>query len=134
VACSAPWLLPSECTDSSPLPTPLPSTGLQASPKTIVSSGMVEISQAGLYPPCSQSSLAEFWYFPWVGTWGAIHVCRNHMAVGLSSVTKSFLSWRDGSAVKSTNCSSRGPEFNSQQPHGGSQPSVTRSAALFWYV
>ena len=30
---------------------------------------------------------------------------------------------RDGSVVKSTDCSSRGPEFNSQQPHGGSQPS-----------
>jgi hypothetical protein len=29
--------------------------------------------------------------------------------------------WRDISAVKSTDCSSRGPEFNSQQPHGGSQ-------------
>jgi hypothetical protein len=29
-----------------------------------------------------------------------------------------------GSVVKSTDCSSRGPEFNSQQPHGGSQPSV----------
>jgi hypothetical protein len=32
--------------------------------------------------------------------------------------------WRDGSAVKSTGCSSRGPEFNSQQSHGGSQPFV----------
>jgi hypothetical protein len=32
--------------------------------------------------------------------------------------------WRDGSAVKSTDCSSRGPEFNSQKPHGGSQPAV----------
>jgi hypothetical protein len=32
--------------------------------------------------------------------------------------------WRDGSAVKSTDCSSKGPEFKSQQPHGGSQPSV----------
>jgi hypothetical protein len=31
---------------------------------------------------------------------------------------------RDGSAVKSTDCFSRGPEFKSQQPHGGSQPSV----------
>jgi hypothetical protein len=31
---------------------------------------------------------------------------------------------RDGSAVKSTDCSSEGPEFKSQQPHGGSQPSV----------
>jgi hypothetical protein len=39
--------------------------------------------------------------------------------------------WRDGSAVKSTNCSSRGPEFNSQQPYGGSQPSVFGSEALF---
>jgi hypothetical protein len=26
----------------------------------------------------------------------------------------------------------RGPEFNSQQPHGGSQPFVMRSDALFW--
>jgi hypothetical protein len=26
--------------------------------------------------------------------------------------------------VKSTDCSSRGPEFNSQQPHGASQPSI----------
>jgi len=34
--------------------------------------------------------------------------------------------------VKSPVCSSRGPEFNSQQPHGGSQPSVMRSGALFW--
>jgi len=38
--------------------------------------------------------------------------------------------WRDGSVVKSTDCSSRGPEFKSQQPHGGSQPSVMRSDAL----
>ena len=29
--------------------------------------------------------------------------------------------WRDGSVVKSTDCCPRGPEFNSQQPHGGSQ-------------
>jgi hypothetical protein len=31
-----------------------------------------------------------------------------------------------------TDCSSRGLEFNSQQPHGGSQPSVMGSDALFW--
>jgi hypothetical protein len=37
--------------------------------------------------------------------------------------------WRDGSAVKSANCSSGGPEFKSQHPHGGSQPSVMRSDA-----
>jgi high mobility group protein B2 len=42
--------------------------------------------------------------------------------------------WRDGSAVKSTDCSSEGPEFKSQQPHGGSQPSVMRSDAFFWSV
>jgi hypothetical protein len=42
--------------------------------------------------------------------------------------------WRDGSAVKSTDCFSRGPEFNSQQPHGGSQPPVMGSGALFWCV
>ena len=28
---------------------------------------------------------------------------------------------------KSTDCSFRGPEFNSQEPHGGSQPSVMGS-------
>jgi hypothetical protein len=42
--------------------------------------------------------------------------------------------WRDGSAGKSTDCSSEGPEFKSQQPHGGSQPPIMRSEALFWYV
>jgi hypothetical protein len=29
--------------------------------------------------------------------------------------------------VKSTDCPSEGPEFKSQQPHGGSQPSVMGS-------
>jgi hypothetical protein len=42
--------------------------------------------------------------------------------------------WRDGSVVKNTDCSSRNPEFNSQQPHGGSQPSIMGSDALFWCV
>jgi hypothetical protein len=42
-----------------------------------------------------------------------------------------FRGWRDGSVVKSTDCSSRGPEFNSQQPYGGSQPSEMGSNALF---
>jgi hypothetical protein len=41
--------------------------------------------------------------------------------------------WRDGSEVESTDCSFRGPEFNSQQPHGDSQPSVMESNALFWH-
>ena len=38
--------------------------------------------------------------------------------------------WRDGSVVKSTDFSSRGPEFKSQQPHGGSQPSVMGTDAF----
>jgi hypothetical protein len=42
--------------------------------------------------------------------------------------------WRDGSMVKSSDCSSKGPEFKSQQPHGGSQPPVMRSDALFWCI
>ena len=42
--------------------------------------------------------------------------------------------WRDGSAVKSTDCSFGDPEFKSQQPPGGSQPSMMRSDALFWCV
>jgi hypothetical protein len=36
--------------------------------------------------------------------------------------------------VRAPDCSSEGPEFKSQQPHGGSQPSVTRYDALFWCV
>jgi hypothetical protein len=31
-----------------------------------------------------------------------------------------------------TDCSSEVPEFKSQQPHGGSQPSVMRSDTLSW--
>jgi hypothetical protein len=42
--------------------------------------------------------------------------------------------WRDGSVVKNTVCSFRGPEFNSQQPHGGSQASIVGSDALFWHA
>jgi hypothetical protein len=42
--------------------------------------------------------------------------------------------WRDGSAGKSTDCFSEGPEFKSQQPHGGSQPPIMRSDTLFWCV
>jgi hypothetical protein len=50
------------------------------------------------------------------------------------AVKKKGEGWRDGSAVKSTGCSSEGPEFKFQQPHSGSQPSVMRSDALFWCV
>jgi hypothetical protein len=36
--------------------------------------------------------------------------------------------------VRAPDCSSEGLEFKSQQPHGGSQPSVTRSDFVFWSV
>jgi hypothetical protein len=36
--------------------------------------------------------------------------------------------------VRASDCSSKGLEFKSQQPHGGSQPSVTKSDSLFWSV
>jgi hypothetical protein len=50
----------------------------------------------------------------------------------LSSIPSNHMvAHNNGSVVKSTDCSSRGPEFNSQQPHGGSQPSVIGSDALF---
>jgi hypothetical protein len=42
--------------------------------------------------------------------------------------------WRDGSVVKSTDRSSEGPEFKSQQPHGGLQPSSMTFDALSWCV
>ena len=36
--------------------------------------------------------------------------------------------------VRAPDCSSEGLEFKTQQPHGGSQPSITRSDTLFWCV
>jgi hypothetical protein len=41
---------------------------------------------------------------------------------------------RDGSVVKSMVCSSRGPEFNCQQPHVVSQPSVMGSDTFSCYA
>jgi hypothetical protein len=69
----------------------------------------------------------------------AITMADNLVMLILSLLWKLFLmysllGWRDGSAAKSTNCSSKGCEFKSQQPRDGSQPSVIRSDALFWGV
>jgi hypothetical protein len=36
--------------------------------------------------------------------------------------------------LRGTDCSSKGPEFKSQQPHGASQPPIMRFDALFWCV
>ena len=54
--------------------------------------------------------------------------------LGKCAYERKIKGWRDGSAVKSTDCSSRGPEFNSQQLHGGSPPSLMGFDALFWCV
>ena len=62
------------------------------------------------------------------------HETLNLRVMDLSTTLGTSLGWRDGSVVKSTDCSSRGPEFNSQQPLGGSQPYVMGSDALFWCV
>jgi len=61
---------------------------------------------------------------------------RVHLSIHRNKHIKIYTSggWRDGSVVKSTDCSSRGPEFKSQQPRGGSQPSVMGYDALFWCV
>lgn len=40
--------------------------------------------------------------------------------------------WRDGSVVRNTDYYTKGREFKCQQLHGGSQPCVIRSNALFW--
>jgi hypothetical protein len=68
----------------------------------------------------------------------------NTFHLGLNVPTKVFhsplsvwlwvLSFIDGSVVKSIECSSRSAEFNSQQPHGGSYPSLMGSDALSWFV
>ena len=34
--------------------------------------------------------------------------------------------------VKSADCTSKGPEVNPQQPHGGPRPSIKGSDALLW--
>lgn len=39
---------------------------------------------------------------------------------------------RNGQVVKSTDLSSKGHDFTSQQPHVGPELSVMRSGTLFW--
>jgi hypothetical protein len=70
--------------------------------------------------------------YPLPEDWRAIYSTgKFHLKLSSKNI---FGGWRDGSVVKSTSCSSEGPEFKSQQPHGGSQPSVTKSDALFWSI
>jgi hypothetical protein len=60
-----------------------------------------------------------------------------HCTCACTGIYNTFLknlSIEAGSKGESTDCSVRGPEFNSQQPLGVSQPSVIRSGTLFWYA
>jgi hypothetical protein len=68
-----------------------------------------------------------------------IEQCCDHPHFARTCLTPEFkilnrVGWSDGSAVKCTDCSSKGPEFKPQQPHGDSQPPIIRSDALFWSV
>jgi hypothetical protein len=56
--------------------------------------------------------------------------CLSEIVSGLKPLDDN----RVGTLVKNTDCSSRGPEFDSQQAHGASQPSVMGSDALFGCV
>jgi hypothetical protein len=47
------------------------------------------------------------------------YCCLESRLVSLDKMEPTW-GWRDGSAVKSTDCFSKSPEFKSQQPHGGS--------------
>jgi hypothetical protein len=58
---------------------------------------------------------------------------KSHIKL-LTVIVGDLRCWRDGSAVKSTDYFLRGPEFNSQEPYGSSQPSLLGSDALFWCV
>jgi hypothetical protein len=51
-----------------------------------------------------------------------------------SSVNNEIRAGEMAQWVRAPVCSSKGQEFKPQQPHGGSQPSVTRSDSLFWSV
>ena len=72
--------------------------------------------------------LAGFSWAPWL----LLH--QRLMGPFSMMLQKKWLGWRDVSVVKSTDFSSRGPEFNPQQLHGDSQPSVMGSDVLFWGV
>jgi hypothetical protein len=54
--------------------------------------------------------------------------CVDNCKLFIKELKNPNTGWRDGSLIKSTDCSSRGPEFNSQQSH------VMGSDALFWCV
>jgi hypothetical protein len=51
-----------------------------------------------------------------------------------SQLQKNFRAGEMAQQLGNTERSSRGPEFNSQQPHGSSRSCIMGSDALFWCV
>jgi hypothetical protein len=74
-----------------------------------------------------------FWFFFFFFFWQVSRIGMQDVkfivnkTLNLKIATKG---WRYAS-VKSTDCSSRSLEFNSQEPHGGSQPCVMGTEVLF---
>jgi hypothetical protein len=63
------------------------------------------------------------------------HRPKSYKQINIADVVREyhFSRLRDGSEVKSAGCSSKGPEYRSQHPHGGSQLLVMVFNALFWH-
>jgi hypothetical protein len=87
----------------------------------------------------SNYSIANIHFFPIADSCPS--VCKNKTAREINLRHAKYNTMKDESRagemaqwVRAPDCSSEGRKFKSQQPHGGSQPSVTRSDALFWSV
>jgi hypothetical protein len=99
--------------------------------KTGSSSSYLGVCQSQLQFLPKDASEPVFYQDPHQHFMSAIDSSMN-MAPSIRIYTQS---WRDdGSAVMNTDCSSKGPEFKSQQPHDGSQSSVMISDAPIWGV
>ena len=57
--------------------------------------------------------------------------CNFIMSMEIFFIKVVFRSGEMAQWVRAPDCSSEGMEFKSQQPHGGSQPSVKKSNSLF---
>jgi hypothetical protein len=88
---------------------------------------IVSILQVSLSHRCLQSyTYVPASFDPSLGVW------LNRMWLAAEKIQ--YRAGEMAQRVRDADCSSEGPEFKSQQPHGGSQPPVMRSYALFWWV
>jgi len=97
--------------------------------------------------PCTVFITLLLWSDTWLSPEVAVlilatsSVLKEPLCNGLASTCQHYhdLNPQDGAGemaqrLRALTASSRGSEFNSQQPHGGSQPSVMGSSVLFWCV